>query len=80
MPKNEQFITPNGQEGLKTYGNAMFPFDGDNPVDTEFVILGFSTADFLQQLVLVWASEDDYTKQICNRILNSVELIKLNQE
>lgn len=80
LPKNEQFITPNGQEGLKTYGNAMFPFDGDNPVDTEFVILGFSTADFLQQLVLVWASEDDYTKQICNRILNSVELIKLNQE
>ena len=80
LPKNEQFITTNGQEGLKTYGNALFPFNKNETVAAEFVILGFSTPNFLQQLILVWALDDPYAKQISDRILNSVELIKLTQE
>ncbi len=79
LPRNEKFTTQNGQEGLKTYGSAMFPFEGSNAVSAEFVILGFSTADLLQQLIMVWATDDDYTKAISDRILSSVELIKSNQ-
>lgn len=80
FPKNEQFITPNGQEGLKTYGRTDFPFDGANNQSAEFIILGFSTADLLQQLVIVWSSDDQYVDQITKQIMSSVELIKLNEE
>lgn len=80
LPKNEQFITPNGQEGLKTSGRANFPFEGTDAVDAEFVILGFSNTDLLQQIILIWDLDDQYVAQIAERILNSVELIKSTQE
>lgn len=80
FPKNEQFITPNGQEGLKTYGRTDFPFDGSNNQSAEFIILGFSTTDLLQQLVIIWAPDDQYVDQITKQIMSSVELIKTNEE
>lgn len=80
FPKNEQFITPNGQEGLKTYGRTDFPFDGLNNQGAEFIILGFSTTDLLQQLVIIWAPDDQYVDQITKQIISSVELIKINEE
>ena len=80
FPKNEQFITPNGQEGLKTYGRTDFPFDGSNNQSAEFIILGFSTTDLLQQLVIIWAPDDQYVDQITKQIMSSVELIKINEE
>ena len=80
FPKNEQFITPNGQEGLKTYGRTDFPFDGLNNQGAEFIILGFSTTDLLQQLVIIWAPDDQYVDQITKQIMSSVELIKINEE
>ena len=73
LPKNEEFTTPNGQKGLKTYGNANFIFK-DKLSNAEFVILGFSAKMFLQQLILIWDSEDPYATQISERILSSVEL------
>lgn len=80
FPKNEQFITPNGQEGLKTYGRTDFPFDGSNNQSAEFIILGFSTTDLLQQLVIIWTPDDQYVDQITKQIMSSVELIKTNEE
>ena len=80
FPKNEQFITPNGQEGLKTYGRTDFPFDGSNNQSAEFIILGFSTTDLLQQLVIIWTPDDQYVDQITKQIMSSVELIKINEE
>ena len=80
VPKNEQFITDNGQEGLKTFGKTNFIFEDNLVVDAEFVILGFSAKNLVQQLILVWDSQNDYTVKISDRILSSVELVKLNQE
>ena len=73
LPRNEEFTTPNGQKGLKTYGNANFIFK-DKLSNAEFVILGFSAKMFLQQLILIWDPEDPYATQISERILSSVEL------
>ena len=73
LPKNEEFTTPKGQKGLKTYGNANFIFN-DKLSNAEFVILGFSAKVFLQQLILIWDPEDPYATQISERILSSVEL------
>ena len=77
--RNEQFITPNGQEGIKTFGTAEFLVE-DRLVKGQYIILGFSTPNLLQQVLLTWKEEDVYADQIVERILNSIELIKLTED
>ena len=75
------FITPNGQEGLKTFGPMNYGFDTNGAkINAEFIILGFSTDTLLQQLIIIWDKEDTYADEITKRIIASVELIKINQE
>ena len=81
LTKTEQFITPNGQEGLKTFGPMNYRFNSaEETISAEFIILGFSTNSLLQQLIIIWDKEDAYADEISSRIIASVELIKLNQE
>jgi hypothetical protein len=77
--RNEQFITPNGQEGIKTFGTADFLIE-DTLVKSEYILLGFSTPNILQQVILTWKEDDLYAEQIIERILNSIELIKLTKD
>ena len=79
ISRNEQFITPNGQEGVKTFGTGEF-LVGENLVKSEYIILGFSTTNILQQVILTWTANDIYADQIVERILNSIELIKLKDD
>ena len=75
ITKNEQFITPNAAEGLKTFGSAEFP--GLKPESYEngkYMILSFTTETVIQQIVLVWRSDDVYAQDIIDRIVASVEL------
>ncbi len=80
ITKSEQFITPNGQEGLKTYGTADFKTERGTVEKGNYVILGFTTQNLLQQVILVWKDNDVYADEIMERVLNSVELIKLEEE
>ncbi len=81
ITKNEQFITPNGQEGLKTFGTADFPVPRqDNFEKGQYVLLGFTTQNILQQVIITWREGDVYADQIVDRILNSIELIKLEEK
>ena len=77
--RNEQFITPNGQEGVKTYGTAEFIIN-EKLTKGEYVVLGFSTPNLLQQVILVWKEGDVYADQIIERILSSIELITLTED
>ena len=77
--RNEQFITPNGQEGIKTFGTAEFLVE-DKLVKGEYLVLGFSTPNLLQQIILTCKEDDVYAEQIIERILNSIELIKLTED
>jgi len=81
IAKNEQFITPNGQEGLKTFGTADFniPQTGKREKGN-YIILGFTTENILQQVILIWKQDDVYADQIIDRIMNSIELLKLREE
>lgn len=79
ITRNEQFITPNGQEGLKTFGTAEFLVEG-KLVKGDYIVLGFSTPSLLQQVIFTWKEEDVYADQIVERILNSIELIKLTKD
>jgi len=81
ITKNEQFITPNGQEGLKTFGIADFPTSSpDEFQQGNYVILGFTTENLLQQVVLVWNVDDVYADDLMERVLNSIELLKLEEK
>ena len=73
---NEMFKTPNGAEGLKTYGTLKVPKGtSGNFIDGKYVMLSFSADDkVIQQITLVWSAGDTYADDIANRIINSVEL------
>ncbi|RZN83714.1 MAG: hypothetical protein EVB11_04245 [Winogradskyella sp.] len=75
ITKNEEFITPNEAQGVKTFGNAEFPGikEGDF-YDGEYMFLSFTTEQVIQQVVLVWRSDDVYADDIVKRIVDSVEL------
>lgn len=80
ITKSEQFITPNGQEGLKTYGTADFVTESGREERGNYIILGFTTQNLLQEVILIWEEDDVYADQIMDRILNSIELIKLEED
>ena len=70
ITKNEQFITPKGKEGLKTFGTADFTDEKGNREKGEYIILGFTTERLLQEVVLLWNKDDVYANQIMDRVLN----------
>lgn len=79
--KNEQFITPNGADGLKTHGTASFPTGIPDKFESgNYVLLGFTTDNILYSVMLTWKEDDVYADQIVERILNSIELIKPEEE
>ena len=79
VTKRDKFITPNAAEGLKVYGTASFPgLLPDQFRKGDYVFLAFTAEHILQQIILVWDSEDPYADDIMERVLNSVELKKVD--
>jgi len=81
--QNEEFTTPNGAEGIKTYGTLSFPIEegSDQFIAGKYVLLSFvSDNKIIQQLVLTWKQGDEYADQIVERILNSIELTAKEEE
>ena len=75
--KREKFITPNRAEGLKTYGTADIPvLNSDQYYAGEYVLLHFTSQNVIQQIALSWRRDDNYAKEIVDRIINSIELVK----
>lgn len=81
ITKNEQFITPNGQEGLKTFGITDFYIEEiDEKRKANYVILGFTTENILQQVILIWEQDNEYSQKVIDRIIGSIELLKLEDK
>ncbi len=77
ITKQEQFITPNAQEGLKVYGTGDFPLPLTNSyAKGNYVLLLFTSGNIMQSVILVWKEDDTYADQIMERVLNSIELKK----
>ncbi|MBT8245130.1 MAG: hypothetical protein HKP48_06760 [Winogradskyella sp.] len=75
ITQNEEFKTPNDAQGLKTYGTAQFPAVKEGEFyDGEYILLSFTTEQIIQQIIIVWRSDDPYANDIVNRIVESVEL------
>jgi len=75
ITKNEKFTTPNGAEGLKTFGKAEFPGLTEKSFEAgDYVILSFTTENIIQQIIIISRSNDNYAEDIVKRIIDSVEL------
>lgn len=75
MVKTEEFTTPNGAQGLKSYGTGRFPTSKEGVKDTgNYTILVFNAENVIQQIVLTSREDDVYAQKMVERILNSVEL------
>ncbi|WP_242094453.1 BatD family protein [Aestuariivivens sediminicola] len=72
---NEKFTTPNGAEGVKTYGTLRFDVSNTGrSVEVNYIMLHFTSENVLQQMMLSYPTNDTYAEKIIDRILNSVEL------
>ena len=77
ITRNDKFTTPNGQEGVKTFGTADFPSLVPGQFNKgKYVILTFTAENILNQIILVSKEDDTYADQIVERVLNSIELVK----
>lgn len=76
LVKNEKYTTPEGAEGLKTFGSGEFPQDtnGERYDDGSYVMLSFTKPGVIQQIIVMHREDDQYAKEMTERILNSVEL------
>ncbi len=80
ITKNEEFVTPNGAEGLKVHGSLDMPVPNSDKVENgKYVILAFTSENVVQQVLLFWKEYDVYAQQIVERILNSIELKKAEE-
>lgn len=78
LTKREQFITPNAAEGLKVFGSAEFPTPlSGGFTNGNYVILHFTAENVLQQIILIWEADDVYADDIMERVMNSIELKKV---
>ncbi|MDO6595731.1 hypothetical protein Q4512_02320 [Oceanihabitans sp. 2_MG-2023] len=73
----EKFVTPNNAEGLKTQGTASLPVaNTNNFYDGEYILLHFTAENVIQEIAITYRKGDVYAKEIADRIINSVELVK----
>ena len=71
----DKFTTPNGAEGLKTYGTLKVKSPLTQKIqDGNYILLQFVSENILQQIIITSPKGDSYGDQIVERILNSVEL------
>ncbi|MCF7559453.1 hypothetical protein L3X39_02300 [Sabulilitoribacter multivorans] len=76
----DKFTTPNGAEGVKTYGTLKFDaLKTGNFEEANYIMLHFTSESVLQQIMITYPKDDTYADQIVNRILNSVELKKAEE-
>ncbi len=73
----DKFETPNGAEGLKTYGTLKVknPLT-QNEIKGKYVLLQFAAENVMQQVIITYPDNDVYADQMIDRILNSIELKK----
>ncbi len=78
IAKQEEYKTPNGAEGIKTFGSGKFIVDieKDITIPGEYTILSFMGESIIQQVLITWNEKDPYSLEIAERIIKSVELQK----
>ncbi|MUU79433.1 hypothetical protein GN138_13335 [Winogradskyella sp. HL2-2] len=73
--KREKFTTPNGAEGLKTFGTLSIKMPNtEYGVDAKYELLCFANENVLQQIIITFPKNDSYADDMVERITDSIEL------
>ena len=82
ITKTETFTTPNGAEGLKTFGSLELPIGkSDEHRPGKYALLTFTSENrVIQQILMTWRNNDIYLDDISQRVMNAVELVKAKEE
>ncbi|MFH4966624.1 hypothetical protein V8G61_00350 [Gaetbulibacter sp. M240] len=82
ITKTEKFTTPNGAEGIKTFGSLEFPIgESDDLRSGKYALLTFTSENrVIQQILMTWRNDDVYLDDIAQRVINAVELVKAKEE
>lgn len=79
LVKYEESETEDGIKGYKAYGTGVVKSgNSGNQQKIYYEIIMFKQENALQQITITHEDDDEYAKQIRERILNSVELKKLS--
>jgi hypothetical protein len=74
--KRDKITTPNGGEGLKTFGSLVITQPNTNQrVKTEYILVFFANDNVLQQVIITWPDDDNYAEEVVERIVNSIEVV-----
>ncbi|TRO67474.1 DUF4381 domain-containing protein [Christiangramia sabulilitoris] len=78
--KQEDFTTVNGTEGVKIFGTleAQNPVTGES-IPNEYEILNFAERGGFEQIMVIYNENDEYAREITQRIINSVEIKNINE-
>ncbi len=78
--KQEDFTTVNGTKGTKIFGTleAENPLTGES-IPNEYEILNFAEKGGFEQIMVIYNENDQYAREITQRIINSVEINNLNE-
>ena len=78
--KQKDFTTVNGTQGTKIFGTleAVNPVTGE-AIPNEYEILNFAEKGGFEQLIVIYNEDDQYAREITQRIINSVEINNLNE-
>nr|WP_158974776.1 hypothetical protein [Cellulophaga sp. L1A9] len=75
ITKTEEFTTASAVKGIKTYGTGKFSVSGSKElVNGEYAIITFGGKGFQQQIILTWLEDDQYAKDIVDRILSTIDV------
>jgi len=77
--KQDQFDTKEGITGIKAYGSmVIFKEDSDKEIKIGYEILVFAQEGGLQEIIITYRDNDEFGSKISDRIINSVELKRVN--
>ena len=77
--KQDTYNTGEGITGQKAYGSmTVFSEEDNKTVKLAYQILVFAQNGGLQEIIITHLDNDEFGAQIADRIINSVELKKVN--
>lgn len=81
LVKPEEFSTPQGINGIRGTGSLSManPLDKSKKAKMHYETLIFNQNGGLQQIIIMYENDDQYAEIIAKRVLNSVELTKINE-
>ncbi|RYZ83846.1 MAG: hypothetical protein EOP06_19170 [Proteobacteria bacterium] len=75
--KIDTYDTPEGTSGKKAYGTLVMKGAGGHATKMYYELLAFGQDNGVQMILVAHDEQDQYAKQIRERLLNSVELKKV---